>query len=74
MCMTATGPEKNRFMQKRTVRGLWNYTTCARTPPTNHAEARNICRRVIRIFLSLYQNRVGVKSVLGETVLGEEPL
>ena len=28
----------------------------------------------MRIFLSLNQNRVGVKSVLGETVLGEESL
>ena len=28
----------------------------------------------MRIVLSLIQNRVGVKSMLGETVLGEEPL
>ena len=28
----------------------------------------------MQIFLSLNQNRVGVKSVLGETVLGEELL
>ena len=30
--------------------------------------------RWMRIFLSLNQNRVGVKSMLGETVLGDDPL
>ena len=31
-------------------------------------------RNVMRIFLSLNQNHVGVKTVLGKTVLGENPL
>ena len=58
------------FGKNRTVRGggLWDYVKTWK----NHAAARII--DVSSEFLSLNENRVGPKSMLDETMLGEELL
>ena len=50
------------------------YTACTKTLSWEKPRWSEDYRRVMRNFLSLNQNHVGVKSMLGQIVLGEDPM